>query len=261
MKKLLACLLLTTTMVMSVGCGSNTNEATTAQNANEAGITGVNSPAIALQLQAIAPGEELAVIQTNKGDITVRLFPEEAPKAVENFKTLAKQSFYDDIIFHRVINDFMIQTGDPTGTGMGGESMWGEPFENEISYSLNHIRGALSMANAGPDTNGSQFFIVQNSQLDAITISQMEYIENNFDEPIENPFGEPFLIEEFISKEILQYYIANGGTPHLDGNHTVFGQVVYGMDVVDAIASVEVGQNDRPIEEVYIQGIEFIISQ
>jgi peptidyl-prolyl cis-trans isomerase B (cyclophilin B) len=106
-------------------------------------------------------GETVVKISTNLGDIFARLFPEYAPKTVENFLGLAKKGYYDGIIFHRVIPDFMVQTGDPTGTGRGGESLWGGKFADEFDYNLKNIRGALSMANAGPGTNGSQFFIVQ----------------------------------------------------------------------------------------------------
>ena len=97
-----------------------------------------------------------AVLHTNQGDITVELFDEDAPKTVENFKKLALDKFYEGVIFHRVIKDFMIQGGDPTGTGRGGP---GYTFEDEFN---DHkiVRGALAMANAGPNTNGSQFFIV-----------------------------------------------------------------------------------------------------
>src|SRR3954466_2033085 len=97
-----------------------------------------------------------AVMHTNHGDITVELFDEEAPKTVENFKKLAGDNFYDGVIFHRVIKDFMIQGGDPTGTGTGGP---GYEFEDEFNQHK-IVRGALAMANAGPNTNGSQFFIV-----------------------------------------------------------------------------------------------------
>ena len=106
-----------------------------------------------------------AAIKTNLGTIKVALFPQYAPKAVENFVSLAKKGYYDGVIFHRVIADFMIQTGDPTGTGMGGKSIYGKEFEDEFSQELFNVRGALSMANAGPNTNGSQFFIVQNKKL------------------------------------------------------------------------------------------------
>lgn len=104
----------------------------------------------------------VAIIKTNLGDIEVNFYQKEAPKAVENFITHAKNGYYDNLVFHRVIKDFMIQGGDPTGTGCGGESIWGEPFEDEFSDKVKNDYGALSMANSGPNTNGSQFFIVQN---------------------------------------------------------------------------------------------------
>jgi len=109
---------------------------------------------------AAMAGEAKVVLETNQGKITVKLFPETAPKTVENFLGLVKKGYYNGIIFHRVIKDFMIQGGDPTGTGMGGESLWGKPFEDEVSASVKFDRkGILAMANAGPGTNGSQFFI------------------------------------------------------------------------------------------------------
>jgi len=104
--------------------------------------------------------DKTVVFETNKGDIVFRLFPEIAPKAVENFIGLTKKGYYDGIVFHRVIKDFMIQGGDPTGTGHGGESIWGKSFKDEFSPSIVFDRsGILAMANSGPNTNGSQFFI------------------------------------------------------------------------------------------------------
>lgn len=108
-------------------------------------------------------GEQIIVMETSKGTIKIRLFPTLAPKTVENFAGLADKGYYDGLKFHRVIPDFMIQGGDPNGNGTGGESLWGGKFEDEFSPSLHNIRGALSMANSGPNTNGSQFFIVQNA--------------------------------------------------------------------------------------------------
>jgi len=100
------------------------------------------------------------VLETNQGIIEIKLFPEIAPRTCENFLGLIEKGYYDGIIFHRVIEDFMIQGGDPTGTGRGGESIWGHPFEDEVSSSIKFDRpGLLAMANAGPNTNGSQFFI------------------------------------------------------------------------------------------------------
>ncbi len=182
--------------------------------------------------------ETVAVFHTNHGDIAVRLFPEQAPKTVENFITHAKNGYYDGLIFHRVINDFMIQGGDPTGTGCGGESIWGVPFKDEFSPELHNLRGALSMANAGPGTNGSQFFIVQAKAVSPALLGQMAQLRDYFPEEAETAYREV------------------GGTPHLDYHHTVFGQVYDGMDVVDEIAAVKTGAGDRPCEDVVINTIE-----
>lgn len=175
-----------------------------------------------------------ATIKTNFGDIKVQLFPKQAPKSVENFVGLVQKGYYDGIIFHRVIPDFMIQGGDPTGTGMGGESLWDKPFEDEFSQEVFNLRGALSMANAGPNTNGSQFFIVQKPQLDAGMSDQMK--QAGYPEEIVTAYG-------------------NGGTPWLDFRHTVFGAVSDGMDIVDKIAATETGIQDKPVKDVVIETI------
>ena len=176
-----------------------------------------------------------AVLKTNQGEIKIQLFPEQAPMTVENFIRLAQKGYYDGTIFHRVISDFMIQGGDPEGNGTGGESIWGHPFEDELSRELFNIRGALSMANSGPNTNGSQFFIVQNKNMPKRYIKQME------------PAGYP--------KEIIHAY-KQGGTPWLAGRHTVFGQVITGMDVVDKIAKSKKDKMDKPLEDITIESIQ-----
>lgn len=210
------------------------------------------------QLDPPAQGEEIAVMHTSMGDIKIKFFPEEAPKAVENFKTLAKDGYYDGITFHRVINDFMIQGGDPTGTGSGGESMYGEYFEDEFSPNLYNFRGALSMANAGPNTNGSQFFIVQAK---TVTEGYWDYIDEIVAEyGTENVLYNSQtgnMVKVNYSNEARQIYNEIGGTPHLDYCHTVFGQVFEGMEVVDAIASVAVDENDKPADDVIIESITF----
>ncbi len=160
---------------------------------------------------------EVAIIKTTAGEIGVMFFPQYAPKAVENFLTHAKDGYYDGVSFHRVIEDFMIQGGDPKGNGTGGESIWGDPFEDEFSDKLHNFRGALSMANAGPGTNGSQFFIVQASEIPTGYEVQMQL--------------------NGISEDVIKKYQEVGGTPWLDGMHTVFGQVFMGMDVVDKIVA------------------------
>lgn len=194
-----------------------------------------------LQTDAPKAGETLAVLKTNMGDIKIRLFPDFAPKAVENFKTHAQNGYYNGLIFHRVINDFMIQGGDPTGSGMGGESIWGESFEDEFTPELHNLRGAVSMANAGPNTNGSQFFIVQAKNVSDDMIDQLETAP-----------------EELFPNECVRAYEKIGGTPWLDYKHTVFGQVVDGLEVVDSIAAVKVDffQN-KPLQDVVIETVEF----
>ena len=175
-----------------------------------------------------------ATIKTTMGDIKVLLFPEAAPKAVENFVSLANSGYYNGIIFHRVIPDFMIQGGDPTGTGMGGKSVWGKPFKDEFHPYYHNLCGALSMANSGPGTNGSQFFIVQLHEFNEDFAQQMEQMPESF------------------PPEVVENYKKLGGTPWLDYRHTVFGQVFEGMDVVDAIANVERNAKDKPVEDIKI---------
>lgn len=153
----------------------------------------------------------VAKMETSMGNIELELYPTKTPKTVENFVGLALKDYYDGVTFHRVIKDFMIQGGDPTGTGAGGESYFGHSFEDEIDSTLTHSGpGILSMANAGPNTNGSQFFIT--------------------------------LVE----------------TSWLNGKHTVFGKVINGLDVVNAIGEVPTSKPyDKPIEDVVIKNIEF----
>lgn len=177
-----------------------------------------------------------ATIKTNKGDITLQLFDNLAPKTVKNFVELAQDGYYDGVIFHRVIPNFMIQGGDPTGTGRGGKSIYGEQFEDEFSDQLFNLRGALSMANAGPNTNGSQFFIVTMDEVPAQMVGQLEAA------------GFP--------AEIIDAYKERGGTPWLDNKHTVFGHLVAGEDVAQAIQNVERDAADKPLEDVTIETID-----
>ncbi|HQP10603.1 MAG TPA: peptidylprolyl isomerase [Candidatus Omnitrophota bacterium] len=150
-----------------------------------------------------ADASSIVVLETNQGKIEIQLFPDLAPKTCENFLGLVEKGYYDGLIFHRVIKDFMVQGGDPTGTGRGGESLWGGKFEDEVTPELAFDRkGLLAMANAGPNTNGSQFFIT--------TVP----------------------------------------TPWLNMKHTIFGEVISGYDVVDAIQNVAVEpRSNKPLEE------------
>lgn len=151
---------------------------------------------------------EIAVLETTLGRIELAFFPQFAPLAVENFTGLAKTGYYDGSIFHRVIKGFMIQGGDPSGTGFDGHSLWGVPFPDEFSDIIRFDRpGRVGMANAGPDTNGSQFFIT--------------------------------LVP----------------TPYLNDHHTLFAEVVSGMDVVTAISEVPVDNRDAPLEPIVVTSV------
>ena len=230
----------------------------------------------------------VAVLETSEGTITLRLFPQEAPRTVENFITHAKEGYYDGLSFHRVINGFMIQGGDPNGDGTGGESIWGGSFEDEFSDVLHNFRGAISMANSGtPSTNGSQFFIVQNpdplpadqaeqvlssmyvnrqlanaqvaviqAQKDGTsqeelegTLDEMNTELNSLVEELNAAIsaGEPAQVLDDYRAQMapaMERYQAEGGAYHLDYVHTVFGYVIEGMDVVDAIAALDSGETD-----------------
>ena len=153
------------------------------------------------------PANELVNVQTSMGLIVLRFYPKQAPLAVANFKGLAAKGYYDGIIFHRVIDGFMVQGGDPTGTGFSGDSVWGKAFKDEPHHDLRFERaGLLAMANSGPNTNGSQFFI---------TLAP---------------------------------------TPHLNDKHTIFGEVVEGMDVVNAMAKVRKNA-DKPAEPIVMESV------
>ncbi len=163
MKKLFSIFLLSAVLFLA-GCSAKTQQAEIGKvyqgspedfNANKDVVMDTFS-----QTSGPETGEQIVVMETTKGTIKIQLFPQYAPKSVENFVGLIEKGYYDDLIFHRVIPNFMIQGGDPTGTGRGGESLWGGKFADEFNPNLKNIRGALSMANSGPNTNGSQFFIV-----------------------------------------------------------------------------------------------------
>ena len=160
------------------------------------------------ETQVMSDSTTVAVIVTNLGTIEIELFEKETPKTVENFVGLANKNYYDGVIFHRVIDGFMIQGGDPTGTGRGGESFWGKKFNDEIVKDLVFDKeGILAMANAGQNTNGSQFFI---------TLAPTKW---------------------------------------LNGNHTIFGKVISGMEVVKAIGKVAKNAQDRPLEDVVMEKV------
>lgn len=262
MKKKIILAIVIGAMALNVGCfnkkdnqSNSTTEFTTeySSNTSSENTETENSNSI-LQFSEIKEGEEVAVIETSMGDIKVRFFKNEAPKAVENFITHAKNGYYDNLIFHRVIPNFMIQGGDPNGDGTGGESIWGKPFEDEVIPSLRHFYGALSMANAGSETNGSQFFIIQKDDLEPTYVDQFK----DFMKIQDNDLAEGVKVKDIYPSNICEKYMEIGGTPHLDGMHTVFGHVYEGMDVVEKIAKVKTSTNDKPVEDVVIKSIKIV---
>ena len=239
-----------------------------------------------IQLTGNYDGLPVAVIEIEDfGTVRAVLFEDQCPRTVENFITLAEQDYYDGLTFHRIIDEFMIQGGDPNGTGTGGESCWGGKFEDEFDASLRNFRGALSMANSGKDTNGSQFFIVQQSDGSVYTddyikqfadpigylkdvakeYTAMGYAKADVDAWLEyqiesqqatlDYYKEQGYPDQTFPKEVVEAYQKNGGTPWLDMRHTVFGQVIEGMDVVDAVAAVVVDSNSKPANPVVIKDI------
>jgi peptidyl-prolyl cis-trans isomerase B (cyclophilin B) len=224
-----------------------------------------------LQLLPLVSGEELAVLHTDMGDIWLRFFPEESPIAVRNFVELAKSGYYNGVIFHRVIPDFMLQGGDPTGTGRGGESLYGEPFGPEFSLKVRHFRGALAMAHASspqnpnPYTMGSQFYIVQNAGFVSQQAAQFEEFRQNQQEIIDyDSDGTPVHISDVMPVAAIDHYLEHGGTPNLDmvmnpWGHTVFGHVIHGLDVADAIVAAPRDANDRPLDDVRINSVSFVV--
>ncbi len=230
---------------------------------------------VGYQLESPDEGEEVAIMHTTMGDISMRFFPDAAPKTVENFLTHAKNGYYDGLTFHRVINDFMIQGGDPNGDGTGGESVSGGTFEDEFSNKLFNIRGSVAMANSGPNTNGSQFFINQAKTADFDMLDeQWHSLYTALCQAQDEGQLEAFLTmysmsynafynTDLVGSDIRELYKKQGGNPSLDGafnaldrGHTVFAQVYSGMDVVDKIAAVETDGSNKPTTDVKIESIE-----
>lgn len=232
MKKLLSICLAALLLLSMAGCGKTDTAVADAAKTDttEPKTEGIGTHRAEIEIQ-------------DYGTVTVELDGDAAPITVQNFMDLANAGFYNGLTFHRIIAGFMMQGGDPNGNGTGGESIWGDSFEDEFDVELHNLRGALSMANAGPNTNGSQFFIVQAKSVDPRLISQMRNMSDSF--PAETVAG----------------YESVGGTPHLDFRHTVFGQVYDGMVVVDAIAAVKTGRNDMPVEDVLISSIDVSVCE
>ncbi len=276
-------------VMLTAGCtfmlGGCTKEA--AKPTLNANIKDDTAHEIGYQLEMPAEGDDIAIIHTTMGDVTLRFFPENAPKAVESFLTLAKDGKYNNTIFHRVIDDFMIQGGDyENGDGTGGKSSFGTDFEDEFANTLYNIRGSVAMANSGVNTNGSQFFIntagKDSFKRDEVDYDKMyqqykdmynQYVASygmsfvaqyaDADAFIEGYVGGIHPLSYAIPDEVWALYEENGGNIHLDGalrstgGHTVFAQVIEGMDIVDKISAVEVDEEtSKPKEDVKITTIE-----
>ncbi|MGN0575205.1 MAG: peptidylprolyl isomerase [Ruminococcus sp.] len=232
MKKMLSVLLCTAAAACCLtSCGKeikvDDSTGTSVSDSSSASVANFTAP---------EKGEQIIIMNVKDyGEIKIKLFPEYADKGVENFVELAKKGYYDGLTFHRVIKDFMIQGGDPEGTGRGGESVWGGSFDGGTDAHLIHASGAVAYANSGAtSTNGSQFYIVTGTAYDTSQLSQMGL---NF------------------SEEATEIYSTIGGAPWLDGGYTVFGQVFEGLDVVYKIQEVATDATDKPTEPVIMESV------
>lgn len=225
-----------------------------------------NKQKIGYQLELPEKGEEIAVFTMESGEtFKLRFFPDQAPKAVYSFKKHAIDGYYNGLTFHRIIESFMIQGGDPLGTGTGGESVWGTAFADEFAANLVNIDGSVSMANSGANTNGSQFFINATGG----TEINWESYEAGYKWYKEDPdlftsnYGN-WIKTDLVTDEMKELYTANGGNAHLDGyystngtGHTVFAQVFEGMDNVYALSKTAVeSDGSTPVEPVVIKTVE-----
>ncbi len=275
MKKRIVLLLLAAALLLALcACGQSTTAAEkvigsegTVSADSLRPLSSADREKIGYQLELPEKGEEICVLETSFGTIKFRFFPDAAPKAVYNFKSLVLSGYYDGTVFHRVADDFMIQGGDPTATGRGGESIWGKDFEDEFHKNLVNISGAVSCANSGPDTNGSQFFI-NAVEPGGIDWEYYEMIYTNYYKPDPETFTLYYsttLDTSKIGKEYKALYDENGGNVHLDGaystsgrGHTVFGQVFEGLDVVKEIEKTETDGNDKPLQDVVILSAKIV---
>lgn len=222
---------------------NNTTKTQTNSDKKEKTIDDIDFKAAAeKQMSLPEDGETIAIMHVKDfGDIKFKFFDGIAPKAVENFLTHAKDGYYDGLTFHRIMNEFMIQGGDPLGNGTGGESIWGKGFGPELDYELVPYRGSLCMAMSSlPNSIGSQFFITQ----------------ANYSESMENA-----MVRGGYPESLIEQYKNYGGYLSLYLQYTVFGQVFEGMDIVDKIAAVETetsagNEKSKPVKDVIIESIE-----
>ena len=283
MKRITSMLLITALLLTLAACGGSAADTKAAHVLDNQDplvpmdqlSPGKNSQKLGYQLEEPAKGEEIAVMTMKTGEvIKIRFFPDEAPKAVYNFKLHAIQGYYDGLTFHRVMENFMIQGGSPDGTGTDGVSVWEQNFEDEFAGNLVNIDGALSMANAGPNTNGSQFFInctntpvaerLWDSYQQSYEQFQQLYKENK--EAIDADPTIKTLDMSKVTDEYKKLYSEHGGNMHLDGaystngtGHTVFGQVFEGMESVYALSQAETDGQDKPMESMVVESIQIMV--
>ncbi|MEG0570771.1 MAG: peptidylprolyl isomerase, partial [Oscillospiraceae bacterium] len=205
---------------------------TACKNSNDSDNKGV-----IIQFEKPVKGQKIATMTIKDfGEVKIMLFDKQAPKTVENFVSLSEDGYFDGISFHRIIENFMIQGGDPTGTGTGGASKWGTKFADEFSPSLRNFTGSISMANSGPNSNGSQFFINYAPELNQ---QNFDYVKG---------------VNKY-SPEAEAKYKEVGGNPHLDNKHSVFGQVFEGLDVIKKVSEVKTVK-DKPETPVIIESVK-----
>lgn len=256
LKKVLSVILCGAAAVSLTSCGKEITVDTSTTKGDGTAVSDSSSTAEpqvyttgeAANFTAPADGEQIIIMNIKDyGEVKIKLFPEYASKGVENFVELAKEGYYDGLTFHRVISDFMIQGGDPEGTGRGGQSIWGGKFDGGVSPNLIHAAGAVAYANSGATldnpsptaSNGSQFYIVTGTVYDEASLSDMgAYYGISYSDS---------------AKEI---YTTVGGTPWLDGGYTVFGQVFEGLDIIFEIQNVSTDQgNNMPLESVIMESV------
>jgi len=224
---------------------------------------------VGFQLEPPEKGEEIAIITMESGEvIKLRFFPDEAPKAVYNFKKHALEGYYDGLTFHRIIEGFMIQGGDPSGTGYAGESVWDEDFEDEFSPNLLNIDGSVSMANSGANTNGSQFFIncTQGAAIDWDNYQQGFETYKQDPAAFTTMYASKWVNMDLVTEDVKKLYTENGGNLHLDGyystdktGHSVFAQVFEGMDGVVDISKTEINElTGAPAKDVVMKKVEIV---
>lgn len=227
---------------VSTTAGDSTNNGSAASDSSSVTDPNVYTTGDVANFTAPADGEQIIIMNIKDyGEVKIKLFPEYASKGVENFVEHAKEGYYDGLTFHRVINDFMIQGGDPLGTGTGGESIWGGKFDGGVNPNLVHAAGAVAYANSGnTSTNGSQFYIVTGTVYDETSLNDM---------------GAYYGIS--YSDSAKEAYTTVGGTPWLDGGYTVFGQVFDGLDIIFEIQKVATDQgNNMPLEPVIMESVK-----